>query len=107
MYGLPQIFSQMFTYDQLLHRKIIYINVDVKVSNEINTFLDKSEINVRTPMHIVQRARAHMRLHTLSITLLAFEGLLQVFCELSGDGHSEVGSGFSGSGSIDIKQRYI
>lgn len=36
------------------------------------------------------------------ITLLAFEGLLHVFCEVSGDGHSEGGSGFSASGSTDI-----
>lgn len=40
------------------------------------------------------------------ITLLAFDGLLQVLCEVSGDGHSEVGSGFSESGSTEIKQRY-
>lgn len=46
-------------------------------------------------------------LPTLCITLLAFDGLLQVFCEGSGDGHSEVGSGFSGSGSTSIKQKQI
>lgn len=38
--------------------------------------------------------------------LLAFDGLLQVLCEVSGDGHSEVGSGFSESGSsvISVKE---
>lgn len=46
-----------------------------------------------------------MCLHTLSITLLAFDGLLHVLCEVSGDRHSEVGSGFSVSGSTEIKQR--
>lgn len=34
--------------------------------------------------------------------LLAFDGLLQVLCEVSGDGHSEVGSGFSESGSLSL-----
>lgn len=42
---------------------------------------------------------------TPCLTLLAFDGLLQVLCEASGDGHSEVGSGFSESGSTEIKQR--
>lgn len=40
------------------------------------------------------------------ITLLIFEGLLQVLWEVSGDGHSFVvmGSGFSGSGSVNHKK---
>lgn len=40
------------------------------------------------------------------ITLLIFEGLLQVFWEVSGDGHSfvVVGSRFSGSGSVKHKE---
>lgn len=41
---------------------------------------------------------------TPCITLLAFDGLLQVLCEVSGDGHSEVGSGFSESGSTEINR---
>lgn len=64
---------------------------------------------VHIHMHIIQdtRVQTHRHLHTLCITLLAFDGLLQVFCEGSGDGHSEVGSGFSGSGSTNIKQKQI
>lgn len=58
-------------------------------------------------MYIIQHALTYRHLHTLCITLLAFDGLLQVFCEVSGDGHSEAGSGFSASGSTDIKQREI
>lgn len=66
------------------------------VNPTINIFKGNSETDGAIFMHTVQ---------TPCITLLAFDGLLQVLCEVSGDGHSEVGSGFSESGSIEIKQR--
>lgn len=62
----------------------------------INIFKGRPVMDGTIPVHIVQ---------ILCITLLAFDGLLQVLCEVSGDGHSEVGSGFSESGSTEIKQR--
>lgn len=64
----------------------------------INVSKRKSEMDEAIPIPTVQ---------TPCITLLAFDGLLQVLCEVSGDGHSEVGSGFSQSGSTEIKQREI
>ena len=50
--------------------------------------------------------KGHVKRSMLFITLLIFEGLLQVFWEVSGDAHSlvVVGSGFSGSGSVKHKE---
>lgn len=57
-------------------------------------------------MHITIHFSEGPRSKVNVITLLIFEGLLQVFWEGSGDAHSlvVVGSGFSGSGSVKRKE---
>lgn len=71
--------------------------------SQIDTWVQQKNLQVRFTIHFSEWPCSKVN---VVITLLIFEGLLQVFWEVSGDGHSfvVVGSRFSGSGSVKHKE---